>query len=102
MNHPKVVLLIRSKTSLSREEPAKVAEQSAPEFKALKGLHKKYYLQDLASGDYAGLYLWKSQVALAEYRHSELRASIAEAYRVQGEPWVKVYRVAKTLRDDVA
>jgi heme-degrading monooxygenase HmoA len=102
MNHPEVVLFIRFKTSLSLEEVGRVAEERAPEFKALEGLHQKYYLQDVASGEYAGLYLWKSPEALAEYRDSELRASIAKAYQVQGEPRVEVYRVAKTLRDDIA
>jgi heme-degrading monooxygenase HmoA len=102
MNHPEVVLLVRFKTSLSLEEIAKVAEERAPEFKALEGLQQKYYLQDVASGEYAGLYLWKSPEALAEYRDSELRASIAAAYQVQGEPQVEVYKVVKTLRDDIA
>ena len=102
MKHPEVVLLVRFKTPLSREKVTKVAEERAPEFKALEGLHQKYYLQDVASGEYAGLYLWKSSEALAEYRDSDLRASIAEAYQVQGEPRVEVYKVAKTLRDVIA
>ena len=102
MDHPEVILLVRFKTSLSYEEVAKVAEERSPEFKAIEGLHQKYYLHDVASGEYAGLYLWKSPEALAEYRDSELRASIAEAYQLQGEPRIEVYRVAKTLRDDIA
>jgi hypothetical protein len=101
MNHPEVVLLVRFKTSLSIEEVGKIAVERAPEFKALTGLHQKYYLQDIASGEYAGLYLWKSPEALAEFRDSELRKSIIKAYQVQGEPRVEVYRVAKTLRDDI-
>lgn len=60
MNHPEVVLLVRFKTSLSPEEIARVAEERTPEFKALKGLQQKYYIRDVASGEYAGLYLWKS------------------------------------------
>jgi hypothetical protein len=61
---------------------------------------QKYYLQDPATGEIAGLYLWESQEALAAYRESELRASIAKAYQAEGEPRVEVYRVVKTLRDD--
>lgn len=102
MDHPEVVLLVQFKTSLSLEEVRKVAEERAPEFRALEGLQQKYYLQEVASGEYAGLYLWKTPEALAEYRDSELRASIAKAYQVQGEPRVEVYRVAKTLRDEIA
>ena len=67
---------------------------------ALEGLQQNYYLQDAATGEYAGLYLWESQEALTAYRESELRASIAKAYQAEGEPRVEVYRVIKTLRDD--
>jgi heme-degrading monooxygenase HmoA len=102
MDHPEVVLLVRFKTSLSIEEISKVAVERAPEFRALEGLYQKYYIQDVASGEYAGLYLWKSPQALAEFRESALRASIAAAYQVEGEPRVEVYRVAKTLRDEIA
>jgi hypothetical protein len=77
-----------------------VVNERAPEFRALAGLQQKYYLQDAASGEYAGLYLWKSPESLAEYRDSELRASIAKAYKTQGEPRVEVYKVLMPLRDE--
>jgi hypothetical protein len=56
-------------------------------------------VQDAESGEYGGLYLWESPEALAEYRESELRASIAAAYQAEGEPRVEVYRVVEPLRD---
>ena len=99
MNPPEIIMLVRFKTSLSFEEVTKVAKERSPEFEALEGLQQKYYLQDTSSGEYAGLYLWKSPEALAEYRDSELRASIAKAYQLQGEPRIEVYKVLKTLRD---
>lgn len=102
MNHPEIILLVRFKSALSFEEVAKVAQERSPDFEALEGLQQKYYLQETSSGEYAGLYLWKSPAALAEYRDSELRASIAKAYQVQGEPQVEVYKVVKALRDDIA
>ena len=101
MNEPAFTLLVRFKSALSLEEVMKVVEERAPEFRALKGLQQKYYLQDAATGEYAGLYLWESPNALAAYRNSELRASIAEAYQAEGEPRVEIYRVIKTLRDDL-
>ena len=69
------------------------------QFRALPGLTQKYYLQDANSGEYAGLYLWESADALAEFRDSELRATIAEAYRTEGEPRVEVYQIFDVLRD---
>jgi heme-degrading monooxygenase HmoA len=100
MSEPALVLLVRFKCPLTLEEVMKVVEDRAPEFRALAGLQQKYYLQDAATGEYAGLYLWDSPEAVAAYRESELRATIARAYQAEGEPRVEVYRVFKTLRDE--
>jgi quinol monooxygenase YgiN len=100
MKNPEFTLHVRFRSKLPFDEVMKIVEERAPEFRALAGLQQKYYLQDPATGDIAGLYLWESQEALAAYRESELRASIAEAYQAEGEPRVEVYRVVKTLRDD--
>jgi len=101
MTHPVMVLLVRFKSALSFDEVMRVANERAPEFRALKGLSQKYYMQDAVSGEIAGLYLWESADALSEYRDSDLRATIAAAYQAIGEPRVEVYRVAMPLRDDV-
>ena len=100
MKNPEFTLHVRFRSKLPFDEVMKIVEERAPEFRALEGLQQKYYLQDAATGEYAGLYLWESQEALAAYRESELRASIAKAYQAEGEPRVEVYRVVKTLRDD--
>jgi heme-degrading monooxygenase HmoA len=100
MKNPEFTLQVRFRSKLPFDEVMKIVEERAPEFRALEGLQQKYYLQDAATGEYAGLYLWESQEALTAYRESELRASIAEAYQAEGEPRVEVYRVVKTLRDD--
>ena len=97
MTQPALVLLVRFRSKLTLDEVMRVAEERAPEFRALTGLQQKYYLQDSESGEYAGLYLWESPEALAEYRDSELRASIAAKYQVEGEPRVEVYRVMMPL-----
>ena len=99
MAQPAVALLVRFRSKLSLEEVMKVAEERAPEFRALAGLQQKYYLQDAESGEIAGLYLWKSPEALAEYRDSELRATIAAAYQAEGDTRVEVYKVLMPLRD---
>lgn len=98
MSEPKLALLVRFRTQLSLDDVMKIANERAPEFRALAGLQQKYYLHDAATGEIGGLYLWDSQEALAEYRDSELRASIARAYQAEGEPRIEVYSVVKTLR----
>ncbi|MGD8698901.1 MAG: YdhR family protein [Gemmatimonadales bacterium] len=102
MPQPEVVMRVRFKSDLTFDQVNEIVETRAPEFEALTGLQQKYYLQDLVSGEYAGLYVWASREALDEYRQSELRATIAKAYQAQGEPDIEVYKVFKVLRDDNA
>ena len=102
MSQPALILLVRFKSSLSFEQVSDVMEKRAPEFRALAGLQQKYYLQDTATGEFAGLYLWQSADDLDAYRESELRKSIAAAYEAVGEPRIEVYRVVKTLREGTA
>jgi heme-degrading monooxygenase HmoA len=99
MKNPTMALLVRFRSALSREEVMRIVEERADGFRALDGLQQKYYLEDPVSGEIAGLYLWESADALAEYQESDLRASIAQAYQAEGDPRVEVYRVMKTLRD---
>jgi len=75
-----------------------VVDSRADEFRALKGLQQKYYLQDAATREYAGLYLWASKEDFLAYRDSELRATIAKAYQTEGEPRIEVFDVIKPLR----
>lgn len=100
MKNPALALLVRFKTSLSPAEVSRIVEERAPEFRALPGLQQKYYLQGTDTSEFAGLYLWESSESLESYRDSELRTSIIEAYKAQGEPRIEVYRVFKTLREE--
>ena len=98
MNQPTLILLVKFKSLLSYEEVLKVIDSRADEFRALKGLQQKYYLQDTATQEYAGLYLWESKEDFLAYRDSELRATIAKAYQTEGEPRIEVFNVIKPLR----
>ncbi len=99
MTSPELVVLVRFKSALGMDEVRKVIDARSGEFKALAGLTQKYYLQDAATGEYGGLYLWKSQGDFLEYRDSDLRASIGAAYQTQGDPRIEVLNVIKTLRE---
>ena len=99
MTQPSTVLLARFRSKMSRDEVMKVAEERMPKYRALKGLVQKYYVEDPETGEIGGLYLWESPEALAEFRASELRATIAEVYQVEGEPKVEVYQVLAPLRE---
>ena len=99
MNQPSLILLVKFKSLLSFEEVIKVVDSRIDEFKALKGLQQKYYLQEPSTQEYAGLYLWESKEDFLEYRDSELRATIAKAYQTEGEPRIEVFNVVKPLRE---
>ena len=99
MNQPSLILLVKFKSALSMEEVVKVVDSRIDEFRALKGLQQKYYLQEPATQEYAGLYLWDSKEDFLAYRDSELRATIAQAYQTVGEPRIEVYNVIKPLRE---
>jgi len=98
MPQPALIVLVRFRSPLSLDEIMAIARERAPEFRALPGLQQKYYVQDAESGEYGGFYHWESPEAFAEYRESELRASIAAAYQAEGEPRVEVCRVIEPLR----
>ena len=100
MTQPARVLLVRLRSSLPRDEILRIMRERMPEFRALEGLQQKYYLEDPESGEYMGLYLWRSPADLAEFSESDLRASIAAAYGVEGAPRVEVYSVLAALRDE--
>ena len=99
MEHPTLLLLVRFKTQLAEADLLEIARSRAGEFRALTGLIQKYYVHDARTGEYGGLYLWQSPEALEEYRQSELRASIAGAYRVEGETKLDVLQVLMPLRE---
>lgn len=99
MDYPTLILLVKFTSSLTFDEVKKVVISRKEDFKALEGLQQKYYLQEPATQQFAGLYLWKSQEDFSSYRDSELRKTIASAYKTIGEPRIEVFNVIDTLRE---
>jgi len=96
---PAIMLVVRGLTSaLPREEFLRRAEERMPQFRAFKGLMQKYYSYDESSGEWAGIYLWDSEVSLSEYLESDLRKSIAAAYELTKPPVVERFRIVQALR----
>jgi len=101
MTQPELILLVKFKSPLSLVEIEEIAESRIDSFRGLRGLKQKYYLHDPQTGEYGGLYLWESAGAFEAYRESELRASIAAAYQVEGEPRIEILNVFRALRDEM-
>ncbi len=98
MSNPVLAVLVRFHSALSMEEINEVIHSRIEEFRALEGLEQKYYLRNEATGEVAGLYLWRSEEDFTAYLNSALRASIAEAYQTEGEPRVELFHIQETLR----
>jgi len=96
--HPRVILLVRFKSSLSREELETRYRARMPEFRAVPGLLQKHYLHDPSSDEWAGLYLWDSPESLEAFLESDLRKSIAETYQLSEAPRIEALHVVDTLR----
>ncbi len=99
MKQPSLVLLVKFRSRLSLDEIMKVVDDRIDQFRLLNGLEQKFYLQEPATGEIAGLYLWDSEEDFTAYQDSELRKSIAHAYQTEGEPRIEVFDVLKLLRE---
>lgn len=96
-----IVQFVKFKSGLSDAQVRQTIEERAPEFRALPGLLQKYYLQDKATGEYAGVYIWDSEESMQLFRQSDLARSIPAAYQVEASPKVEVYDMVTPLRSEV-
>lgn len=93
------VVLVTFETALSPEALEETLHERAEKFRAVDGLVQKYYLMDEERGRVGGLYLFDSEASRDEYLASDFRASIGEAYAVQGEPDVSTFHLLFPLRE---
>lgn len=81
-----VIQQVRIKTELDEATFMKVANERAPQFRAIPGLIQKYYARDAATGEYWGLYFWDSMDSVKQFRESELARTIPLAYEATEDP----------------
>lgn len=97
---PVVLLIVRGlKSKLPREEFERRYKERLPLFRDVKGLVQKYYAYDEATKEWAGIYLWDSEDALARYLESDLRKSIASAYELSEAPRLERFPIVDILRE---
>ena len=94
-----IMVMVRLKTNLSKEEMLKRAHEREPQFKALPGLVQKYYIELGTPGEYGGVYVWDSAESLKAFRESELAATIPKAYDAIEPPSIEVVDIMFQLRD---
>jgi hypothetical protein len=84
---------------MSDQEVLATYQARAARYRALPGLVDKYYLRFDASGEHGAVYVWRSPEALAEFRASELGASIPDVLQVVGAPEVTIGTIVMQLRE---
>ena len=94
-----IMQIVKLKSLLSEDELMGIAQDRAPQFRALPGLLQKYYVKMGEPNQHGGVYVWDSRESLMAYRESELAATIASAYKVTEPPQIELYDVMFQLRD---
>ena len=77
-----ITAIVRFKlpATIDAAQAAKLFEGSAPKYRDLKGLVRKYYLFDAQSRTGGGCYLWESREAAERVYNAEWRKMITERY----------------------
>ena len=97
-----IVQFVRFESALSEEEVLAVAEERAPQFRAVPDLVQKFYLKLDKPNHYGGFYIWKSREAMMAFRETELAKTIPAAYQVVGAPDVDIHTMLFPLREECA
>jgi heme-degrading monooxygenase HmoA len=75
--------------SVTLEEAAKMFESTAPKYKNLPGLVRKYYLRSEDGRKAGGVYLWESKAAAEKVYSGEWKARVKLLYG--GEPEIMYF-----------
>jgi heme-degrading monooxygenase HmoA len=95
-----VIRLVRFKSALSHEDVLELYAERAPRYRKLSGLLQKYYVRDRKTGEHGAVYLWDSMESMKEFEDSELSRTIAEAYKIVGEPRIEILDLVYILRPE--
>lgn len=74
------VLFVRINSDLDPEELERRLLERRPRFKEVPGLVQKIYGRDDSTGEMCGIYFFKDQKSLADFRETELAKTIPSAY----------------------
>jgi hypothetical protein len=81
---------------------AELFKGSAPKYRNLEGLVRKYYLFDEKTGAAGGVYLWQSRAAAERVYTPEWRKMIAERYGAEPEiTYFETPVIVDNARDEV-
>jgi hypothetical protein len=96
-----IVQYVKFRSPLPESEIMRTIEERAPQYRALPGLLQKLYIADRDSGEFGGVYVWKDEESMREFRESDLGRAVPEVYKVEGELSRDVVDVIYLLREGV-
>jgi hypothetical protein len=94
-----VILFVRVKSNLEPKELERRLIERHPRFKEVRGLVQKYYGRDEPTGDVCSIYFFEDQMALSDFRETELAKTIPTAYEAK-EVRREIYEVLYPLHPD--
>jgi hypothetical protein len=93
------VVFVTLESGLSNEELSETLHSRAEQFREVEGLVQKFYLRDRESERVGGFYIFDSEASRDAFLGSDLRATIGEAYAVEGEADVSLFELLFPLRE---
>ena len=94
-----IIQIVKFETSLSDDEIVAVAENRIDQYRATPGLVEKFYCRFSEANHFGGVLIWDSMESLKTFSETELATSIPKAYKVIGQPCVKILNSMFELRD---
>lgn len=93
-----LIQIVRYRSGLSHDEVDRRFRERSDRYRHVRGLLQKYYVKFMATGEYGGIYVWDSPESLEAWRAGNLSGTIAETYRIEGEPARELADVMLVLR----
>lgn len=93
------VQLVKFKSTLPDTEVVRIINERKLQFLKVPGLVQKYYMKEKLTGEYSGIYLWKSEQDFLNYRQTELGKTTGTAYKTEGKPRVELFEMLFPLRE---
>lgn len=94
-----IVQIVKFETSLSEKELVDVAKGRLDQYRATPGLVEKFYCKFPEPNYYGGVLIWDSMESIKVFSETELSKTIAEVYKVVGQPKVEILNSMFEIRD---
>lgn len=93
------VLMVMYKSGLPLDQIRNLFKTRARKYARVDGLREKLYVEDTATGEVGGIYVFDSEASLRKFRQSGFEQDIADTYRARFLT-IRELRVVMSLRNE--